>query len=240
MYQMKKLPSFDSRPSLSKTIRDPNSFATTLLAITVDAFGVECFSWHPTALEHSLNQHFGAGIPDANIDRIWTAIAIKNTNGFFRDPKIFIPLANVLSGDTLDLDQFDPADVLECAWAVTESQLLHPPDKDEPELFSDEIRAYIAYMLTQEGLVRAPKCLAWVKHDLTQKVPLVFSQDLEFGAPALEFAIARAGEIDDAVSQGLSDLVSQLQNLKLEHADMSRLSERLHKFYAEERRRSND
>lgn len=146
---------------IRRLLESPDTFGTILLVLCVDTWP-ECLGdkddptrgpWHPATFRAELEQHFGAKVPPGNIDKLMAAVTIVTTDLFFTNVRSFIPLANVLAGDEFDPRVWEPADVVECAWGITEALLLDPPDNDNPEPFSDEIRYYIGAVLKEEGFV---------------------------------------------------------------------------------------
>lgn len=225
----------------AKLVRDllagDDAYATTLLVLCVDEFFDErddegdfaLFSWHPSTIRRELEDRHGCEIPQGTIDRLMAAITIKKDDSFFQDVTSFIPIANVLAGDTFDPTTFDPADSAECAWAVTEALLLHPPDSDEP--FSDDIRAYIGYVLKDEGYVTPPDVLRIaIGGDFSDQVRYDFTDDPAMFAGIYDIQRGKTEEIEGIVRDGLRELISQLRGLPLRHGSTRLLEQQAAKF----------
>lgn len=213
------------------------TFATTLLVWCADEFhdhrdahgDLEFLSWHPATLRKELEERYGCKLPQTTVDRLMAAIAVTTSDTFFQNVPDFIQLANVLSGDTFDPTVFDPADSAECAWAVTEALLLHPPENDEP--FSDDIRAYIGYVLKDEGYVTPPDILKIaIDGDFSDRVSYDFADDPEMFEGIYAVQQGKTEEIEEIVRSGLQELVSQLRELPLRHGDTRALEQQATQF----------
>jgi hypothetical protein len=150
------------RASIARALGDEQSFATTLLVIVADEYGLEAFSgseaWHPTTLRMEVLESFGVEMPPINGDKLAAAIDIVTSDNFFRRLTVFNTYCNVLSGTPPDFTSFDPADIYEVAWGLTEALLLSPAEEDE-EPFADEIRHYIGRLVSDAGLLEPPDIL---------------------------------------------------------------------------------
>jgi hypothetical protein len=123
---------------------------------------------------------------------------------------------------------FDPADSVECAWAVTEALLLVPPDAEDPEPFSDEVRHYIGAVLREEGYVTAPDVLRIaLDGDFADHVRFNFADDPEMFQGIYDVQASKAAEVTDTVRENLTELLEQIQSLPLVHGDARGLVARL-------------
>lgn len=135
------------------------TFASVLLTLFLDRFGTEALQWDPTTITLEIEEEFGVDLSQLSLDKLLVAIQIMTTDKFYKSLPDFISFCNVLSGDTYRPDMWDPADAEEVAWGVTEALLLYPPEDNDPEPFTDEIRSYIGAMLDREGLINPPDIL---------------------------------------------------------------------------------
>jgi hypothetical protein len=139
--------------------RSPETFGSVLLVAYLDRFGTEALDWDPTTATLEIEQEFDVDLPQQSLDKLMVAIQILTTDRFYKNLPDFITFCNVLSGDEYRPDMWDPADAEEVAWGVTEAMIIYPPEENELEPFSDEIRAYIGAVLDSEGLVNPPDIL---------------------------------------------------------------------------------
>lgn len=198
---------------------DPKAFASTLLVLFVDAYGTEGFSWAPETIKAEIQDDFGVKLPSGNFDRLMAAISIITTDDFFKSAPDFVQLCNVLSGDSYNPEQWDPADAMEVAWGVTEALLIDPPEEDEP--FSDEIRAYIGAVLDREGIMTPPDVLRLGVRDkdLSRRVQTEFSDDPTMFNAIYDFEASKTQEINENVRSSLMTLANQLDALPLRDGD---------------------
>jgi len=222
------IPKANPAQVVRKILTDPDTFATTLLVWAIECFGMECLEWHPGTIKMELEQRFNCQIPKVNLDKLMAAVMILTTDLFFKDEARFIELANILSGDDFQPDEFDPADSVECAWAVTEALLLCPPDEDDPEPFSENVRRYIGFVLKEEGYITPPDILKIaIGGDFSDQVRYTFSDDPEMFSAVYQGNADKASEVEAIIRDSLRELVAQLQALPLRDGDTAELVQRL-------------
>jgi len=215
------------RSRLQQLLHSEDTYATTLLVLFADRYGMEGLDWHPETIRLQLQSDFGVQIPKHTLDKLMAAIAIVTTDAFYKDLTRFIELSNILAGDDFDPTVFEPADSAEMAWAVAEATLLFPP---EDETFSDEIKGYVGSVLRDEGYVRPPKILSFATDaDFASKVEHDFQDDPEMFQAVYANQSAKADEIDTLVMDNLRELFGQVTSLPLKNGDTSQIAERIKK-----------
>jgi len=213
---------------LRKVLTSEETFATTLLVLVIDQWGTEALEWSPTVLRMELEETFDVQLPQENLDKLVAGITIVTTDMFFKDVSRFIQLCNVLAGSPFDPEEFDPADSLECAWGITEALMLSPPDEEDPEPFSDEVRHYVAFVLKEEGYIKAPDILGIALNaDLSAQVSTDFADDPEMFQALYSMQQDKATEIDEILKGNLLELLGQLKALPLENGDTAEIEKRL-------------
>lgn len=206
------------RGRVAALLQDEDVFATTLLAIVIDAYGTEVLGpaetgWTPETLRLELQDDFDVVVPDANMDKLVAGIALLTSDDFYKRTPRFVQLCNALSGSEMSA-RFDKADAAECAWGMTEAMLLAPPEEDEP--FSDEIRHYLGQILDEEGIADPPDLLRLAIRD---RVPAdVAVADLPTEDPSSFAASYRARadrkqEIQEMLEENVEAMLSQLASL---------------------------
>lgn len=216
-----------------------DTFATVLLVLFVDMtgdeldeegkpLGLRALHWHPQTIKEYVEDHWGIRLPKGNFDKLMAAIAIVTTDLFFRDADRFIKLCNVLAGSEFDHQTFDPADALECAWGCTEALLLDPPDAENPEPFSDEVRWYVTHVLREEGFIQPPDILKIaIDGDFSAQVSYDFADDPEMFSGIYAVQQAKTEEVETILRDGLLELLGQLQILPLRHGSTADLEKRI-------------
>lgn len=211
-----------------RLLGSPDTYATTLLVWALDTFGPELLEWHPTTIKMEVEAAAGVRLPKGNLDKLLAAVVILTTDLFFKDAARFVQLANVLAGDDFEPDEFEPADAVECAWAVTEALLLVPPDDADPETFSDEVRLYVGHVLKEEGFVRPPDILRIaIGGDGSARAAADWGRDPELSAAIAAEDARKAAEVEQVVRDGLRELVEQLTALPLREGSTDRLAEKI-------------
>lgn len=217
-----------ARMAVRDMLTGEGTFATTLLVWALDCYGPEVLTWHPETIRMELADDFHVEPTRANMDRVMAGVAVVTTDAFFKDPARFIQLCNILSGDEFDPTEFDAADAAECAWGITEALLLRPPEEDEPEPFSDEVRAYVGAVLREEGFVTAPDVLAIaLDANWSDKVQFEFADDPEMQSAIYKTQADRADEITALVKEGLASLIRQIQALPLRNGTAEAIFKRV-------------
>lgn len=211
-----------------------DTFATTLLVLAVDSYGPECLEWHPRTLLAEFHDDWQVMLPSASLDRLMAAITVITTDLFFQDVSRFVQLANVLAFDEFDPGQFDPADSVECAWAVTEALLLNPPDDEDPEPFCDDVRRYIGMVLRDEGFITPPDILRIaLEADWSAQVQYAFAEDEALFEGVYDVQRDKTNEVNGVVRESLHDLLEQLSALPLRRGDVTDLAQRIRRTLAE-------
>lgn len=228
------------QPGLAGTLRDRQrpvwaseaSLATTLLTLYVDRYGTPGLSFDPGTVAGLLESDFSVRPPVIVLDRLLAALTIVTTDLFFQSASDFIPLANVLFGTPFDPTVWDPADGMECAWALTEGLLLcpHPAGRPAGQPYCQEILDYVAYVIDQEGLLYPPDVLRIAG---TPSGPGnyadTFSDDPELFAAVDALAHDKADDIQAEVRARLELLQQQLEGLPLAHGNAQSILVRLGK-----------
>ena len=220
-------PRLGNRAKLATIIKDEATFATSLLAIVVDQYGTEVLSGgdalHPTTLRLELEGEFGVELPVINGDKLSAAIDILMADSFFQRVPTFVQYCNVLSDNHPDFGSFDPADVTEVAWGITEAMLIADPEEDDP--FSEEVRGYVGKVVHDEGIKTPPDVLRignW-----NPDYSAMPTDDPTMFAAHFQSQADESQEITTWLQKRLMQLITQLSALPLEHGDMQKLQERV-------------
>jgi len=207
-------------------------YATAALMLATDAWGTECLGWAPQTLRMELASEWGVEPAPITVDKLMAAITILTTDMFFRELPKFIALCNVLSDSEFNPSVFDPADALECAWGVSEAVLICPPE-DDPEPFSDEIRAFIGHTLKDEGFIKPPDILRIaLDADFTEQVQYGFSDDPALFSSVYAVQADKTEEVNECLRENLIELIRQLKSLPLKNGQTQDIEQRLQTMLA--------
>lgn len=221
-------------------LRDPETYGTTILVWALDALEPPhsgrdedartpaLLTWHPAVLRREIQEQGRTSLPDAGFDRLMAAITVLTTDLFTTNAGGFATLTNALCGDGFRPAEFDPPEVIECAWAITEALLLDPPEDDAEEVFADPVRAYLGMLLKREGFLHAPDILGVATGlDLHDRIRRDHGDDPELLARIEAHQRDREAEVTAVVRDGLRDLVTQLEALPLHQGSTRDLAQRL-------------
>jgi hypothetical protein len=191
----------------------------------IDRFGLEALSWDPTTISMEIEDEFDVDLPQLALDKLMVSIQILTTDRFYKSLPDFISFCNVLSGDPYRPDMWDPADAEEVAWGVTEALLIYPPEDDDPEPFTDEIRAYIGAVLDSEGLVNPPDILRIALRQ-ARVSPAIgdFSDDPMMFNAVYDLEEGKRQDIEQSIRFQTKLLVAQLRALNLKNGSAEQVA----------------
>ena len=210
--------------------RSKETRATVLLTMFLDRFGTEALEWDPATIALEVEDEFDVDLPQLSLDRLIVAIQILTTNRFFKRLPDFIAFCNVLDGDPFQPDTFDPADAEEVAWGITEALLISPPEDDDPEPFTDEIRAYIGSVLDSEGILNPPDILR-IALRIVNVSPAMkdFSDDPTMFNAIYDVEAGKTEDINQSIRFRTELLTEQLAALSLKNGTTQHVAEMLKK-----------
>ena len=214
-----------SKSIVQEAWKSRETFASVLLTMFIDRFGLEALSWDPTTISMEIEDEFDVDLPQLALDKLMVAIQILTTDRFYKSLPDFISFCNVLSGDPYRPDMWDPADAEEVAWGVTEALLIYPPEDDDPEPFTDEIRAYIGAVLDSEGLVNPPDILR-IALRRARVSPNIgdFSDDPMMFNAVYDLEEGKRQDIEQSIRFQTKLLVAQLRALNLKNGSAEQVA----------------
>jgi hypothetical protein len=206
----------------------PQTFASVLLTVFLDRFGMDGLSWEPNTITLEIEEEFDVELPQCVLDKLMAAISILTSDTFYISLPDFITFCNVLSGDTYRPDMFDPADSAEVAWGITEGLLISPPEEEQNGPFSDEIRAYVGAVLDQEGIINAPDVLqiALRKANVSDAANQ-FSDDPEMFNAVYDVEAGKSAEINSIITEKVKMLLGQLRAITLNNGNTTTVAKTL-------------
>jgi len=196
------------------------TFASVLLTLFLDKFGIEALDWDPATITLEIEEEFDVELPQLALDKLLVAIQILTTDKFFKSLPDFVTFCNVLGGDTYRPDMWDPADAEEVAWGITEALLISPPEDDDKEPFTDEVRGYIGAVLDSEGIINAPDILrialraARVSPNITD-----FSDDPTMFNAVYDLEAGKTEDINQSIRLKTGLLIKQMAALDLKNGN---------------------
>lgn len=204
------------------------TFASVLLTLFLDRFGLEALDWDPATRVLEIEEEFDVDLSQQACDKLETAIQILTTDRFHKSLPDFIAFCHVLNGDLYHPNTFDPADAEDVAWAMTESLLISPPEENDREPFSDEIRAYIGQVLDKEGIINAPDILR-VALRKARVSPSIkdFSDDPDMFHAIYDVESGKTEDINETIRTKTQILAMQLAALNLQNGNTQNVAQML-------------
>lgn len=205
-----------------------DTYATVLLTLFLDRFGTEALTWDPATIAMEIEDEFNVDLRQLALDKLMVAIQLLTTNKFYKSTPDFISFCNILNDETHDQNTWDPADAEDVAWGITEALIIYPPEEDEPEPFTEEIRAYIGAVLDDEGLINPPDVLRIaLRHARVSPSIADFSDDPEMFNAVYDLEEGKRADIEKTIAMRLKNLKEQLAQLTLRTGDKDKLIQAL-------------
>lgn len=208
------------------------TFGSVLLTLFLDRFGMEALEWDPSTMALEIEEEFNVKLSQGSLDKLIVCIQILTTDRFFKNLPDFISFCNVLGDDTYRPDMWDPADAEEIAWGVTEALMIEPPDENDPDPFTDEIRGYIGAVLDSEGIINPPDILRIALRDnKVSKNITDFSDDPEMFNAVYDLEAGKTEDINNTLRMKTKLLAEQMAALHLKNGSTQHVVEMLHNVH---------
>ena len=200
-------------------MRSETTYTTTLLLILLDTFGAAPLyeedtdgSWLPETMSDAFRRSYGVDLPDVNLDKLAAGVMLLTTDYFMQDVTYFINICNVLCGNRLNPQVFDPADAAEILWAITEASLIWPPEENSKS-FSPQITAYIGAVLEVEGISNPPDVLRIGLNQAKTSKLTDFADDPEMYNAIYDTQQSKTADLKENLILNLQELYLELKSL---------------------------
>ena len=199
-----------------KVLQDEGSYASTILVavaqvIPLDDMSQMSFDALILDIQEELKTDLSESVNGLKLQAICNVLF--NPTMFYEDVVGFIDICNVLSGEDIDPDVFDPADPFEMAWAIAEARLVDPPDENENR-WSDEVRQYMGLSLLEFGVPRPPANMTMAIMPESINPAMLMADQPDMLAAAYEIQSITTESINQAVQEQLAELRDQLAPFK--------------------------
>jgi len=198
-------------PGTVELIQSDEVFASTLMLIAADKFGMDVFTddgslWTPETFRREFEVQFGCLLPDDNLGKLMAAFSVFTSDALSRSLPSFLFTVHGLLGDGTDWCYAEPIDAEDLAWAVMEAMLIWPPEPGD--LFDPQIVAYCRTMMKREGLMSPPGVLSFAREEA------VYGDIGQLGDDILSEQADRTQEINDYLEMQQMLLFQQLESIK--------------------------
>jgi hypothetical protein len=127
---------------------------------------------------------------------------------------------------------WDPADAEEIAWGVTEALMIEPPDENDPDPFTNEIRSYIGAVLDSEGIINPPDILRIaMRNNNVSKNMTDFSDDPEMFNAVYDLEAGKTEDINNTLRMKTKLLAEQMAALNLKNGNTQNVVEMLNNVH---------
>jgi hypothetical protein len=190
------------------------SFATTLAAILMKAYGPAVLEWDGLTIEMQVKDDFGVEMPRLVYDKLMALITALATDSIYKDVVLFDETVSALNGEGVGVERDIPS-VDDVAWTVAELRINDPDPvgRDPKKPWSPDIQKYVRVVLDDEGLRRTPRILDFAAE---RGVPKEGMDDVDHYAATWESQSRRADEIDKWVEDQIVVLIQQLVGAGIE------------------------
>lgn len=200
--------------------QDPETLTSTVIIFLVDRYTAEVLTWDLETIALEVQDDFHTEINPTILDKIAVGQLLLTTNLFHRSLPDFINFCNVMNNETGLKESWSPADSYEMTWAVAEEALL----VNEKEDFAEDIQAYIATILRDEGALSPPDSLSFISTDnLAGPQISKVSEDPVLYQASYEEAVAMSDSLQAYLEVQLQKLKDQLSQLNLKNGDLSQV-----------------
>lgn len=189
-------------------LKSPASHVTTLLALLLDRYGTDVLGWEPETIASTLEEMRATPL---TIDKCQAGIVVLTTDQLYRSMESFNALCGPFNGHRAVFNTFDPPDMNETVWLVSEASLMLG-DEYRPDWFSSEVRAYVGMILHDSGVRNAHKPMEWAVF------PDVEIDEAYAGALARR-EMRAVEEARSYVDTRLYELINQLDQAPFEHGE---------------------
>ena len=193
---------------MSQILSNKEAFATPLLLYAYHIIGEDIFELEPETIEQILKQH-DHKILKRNLERINAALGLITTNLFWQDPVTFAVTCRTLN--RVARVEAAPPDLDDVVWAITEARLITGNPKEDPEPFSDSVKAYIEHLMKLDGVVTAEPTLDFI-------TPPELSNDYDDPTQSISIyanSEENVEELERAVSTKMIMLLKQIKDLNI-------------------------
>jgi len=209
------------RVRLTELLANEDTFATTLLAICVDNYGMEVAEWDYKTIKHQLETDFSVQLPSINLEKIQALLTATTTNQFTTSWEIFSQVCRVLSGETADFENFSPVNPDEIAWGIAEVFTNDPPNKENGTAdISEEVSQYVGVILAQNGVWKPPKILSFASmpsSNPAEDLQTAFTDDPSVFEAALKKQANTARDIEQYVTERYHAMLQELDSTPLKN-----------------------
>jgi hypothetical protein len=147
-----------------KLLTQDGTAAVALMLATRHLVG-DFHDWEPETLWLTLERE-GMEVPMCNRDKLQAGIALLFVPAFYWDGIVFEKTAIAFDCYESNPDALEEASSAQLAWAVKEAEWILTQHEGVPHPFAHEPKAYSALVMHREGLVLAPKQLAFAQEAL--------------------------------------------------------------------------
>lgn len=206
---------------MDNLFQNPDTLTSTLIIFLVDRYTIEVLDWDLETITLEVQDDFHTDILPALLDKIAVGQLLLKTNLFHRSLPDFINFCNIMCNESGIKESWSPADPYEITWAVAEEALL----VNEKEDFAEDIKAYIATMLRDEGAISSPDSLTFITNDILSGPQLSkVSEDPIVYQAAYEEGLATSDSLQQYLNKQLIELDKQINALKLKNGKPVKLA----------------
>lgn len=204
------------KPRTRELFESEDAFASSLIALLVDAYTTDVFTWEPEVIGLQVQDDFTAIIPKNNMDKIMSLILSMTTLQFYTDWSFFNETCKSLNGEGADPDSLVLADPEDLAWGVTEIALNDPPDdKIGNGDYSPEVCEFAGRVLSANGIWQPPKLLSFAALPENAALNSDLSDDPTFFETAMKMQQDERTRLEQYVGEKYRALLAEVKSLPI-------------------------
>jgi len=208
---------------LKELVDNQNVFASSLLLVFIDNFGIKGMYWNPIVIREEFNKLTGTNITEHNFQKLMSAIYCYITKEFYDNPTIFNVFCQIFNNKVVNPSEIITiADVYDMAWGVEEARIMvYSGEEYNPStVFSEKVASFIELNLLYHSMLVVPKPLKYKDSILINEDIIKQGIAPEFQQYVLQEAFNYAKMVEDYVNKRKEYLVEEYLRLPLNNGSV--------------------
>jgi len=156
---------FKSAENALAILADDDANPVVIMLILSRSWGDEWYDWEIETIIQTARMDAGVEISRLNQDKVMALKVLKNTDRFFKDPRVFEKVCTALSGKQVDWGHIQEPCTHEIAACVG---LVERYIKEDS--FSDDVAAYVAAAAVRDGFILLPSVLSFAEYPFSSQL----------------------------------------------------------------------
>jgi hypothetical protein len=199
--------------------KNPDSFTTSLVLVTIDAFTTDAANWHPVVLREQIENRYSIkDLPAINFDKVVAGLHVISHDDFTWNTFVFNIFCHIFNNVEMDLETALPVpDPYILAWGVAEGSILaHDSLAPAYKFLKQPVLDLIDATMSFNGLGLFPPILR-ISPDASKTLLKPENIDASLIQDVLKVQFRYLNDINEYLLTKLSGLLNELAQLRLTH-----------------------